>query len=192
MKLERRHFRRIACLAMATVVCAGISQARALGADVLSWAGPIVDSAIPNGTAVKSTVADRFAHPPAAGGEGEPTAGSGSTWVYDKAHGIAAWLENGDLTGSEILYVSSPPGSLPSRDLSNVVSVRGLHLGMTPAEAAKVLGVSTSAVHTMSGIPTLYTATHAPPCPTGPEGSCDIDAVIKFKAGHAYSIGLWH
>jgi hypothetical protein len=192
MKHERRYFRPIASLGVATFLCVGALNARVLGADLLAWAGPIVDSAIPNGTAIKSTVADRFAHPPAAGGEGESTAGSGSTWVYDRAHGIAAWLENGDLTGSEILYVSSPPGSLPSRDLSHVVSVRGLHLGMTPAEAAKIMGVSTSAVRPMSGVLTLFTATHAPPCPTGPEGSCDIDAVIKFKGGHAYSIGLWH
>jgi len=132
MKHERRYFRPIASLGVATFLCVGALNARVLGADLLAWAGPIVDSAIPNGTAIKSTVADRFAHPPAAGGEGESTAGSGSTWVYDRAHGIAAWLENGDLTGSEILYVSSPPGSLPSRDLSHVVSVRGLHLGMPP------------------------------------------------------------
>jgi hypothetical protein len=193
MKHERPHFRPIACVAMTMFLCAGASHARVLGADLLSWAGAIVNGAIPNGTAVKSTVADRFAQPPAAGGQGESTAGSGSTWVYDRAHGIAAWLENGDLTGSEILYVNSPPpGPLPSRDLSKVVSVRGLHLGMTPAEASKTLGVSTSAVKPMSGVLTLFTATHAPPCPTGPEGSCEIDAVIKFKAGKAYSIGIWH
>jgi hypothetical protein len=185
---ESYRLRTLAFVVAIPVLYALSMHVRALGGDVLAWAQPILSGAFPNTTPVKSTVADHFASAPAAGAPMLLTAGSGSRWVYDRAHRIAAWSEQGDLTGNEILYVDTPPpGSLPSRDLSHVVTARGLHLGITPAQAARVFGLSPSAVHQSI----LYVSARMSKCPPGPEAPCENDAVIKFRGGQAYSIGLF-
>jgi hypothetical protein len=107
----------------------------------------------------KTTVEDHFGNIPYAQWQGGtsknglamhgtylPTAGSGSTWVYDSVHHIAADSFGGDETGDTILYATPPPSKLAQRDLSGVVSAHGLRLGMTANQAALDLGVAAVAV----------------------------------------------
>lgn len=86
-------------------------------------------------------------------GKDLPTAGVGSSWVYDPDHHIAGGTQYNDDGGWDDLltYVSAPPSKLPSRDLSNVTSARGLHLGMTVQDAVHDLGVSEAAVQRIDG-----------------------------------------
>src|SRR5271166_3611464 len=151
MKLPRRFRFSVATVITGIGVFAG-TMVYAQSDTLVAWAGAIVDKAIPiDVKPFKTTVTDHFVRSPAAGGLGLPTAGSGSKWVYDGKHRIAAWSEHGDLTGDMILTVDTPPpAGLPSRDLSKIATARGLHLGLTPAQVTALYHVSSSAVHRLS------------------------------------------
>ena len=193
--MKRRRFRptAIVFVAAAALVLFAPNEARAQNS-LLAWASAIVSQAIPNANPVPSNVADRFSRAPAAGGRTLDTPGSGSAWVYDRIHRIAAWSETGDLTGAEILFVDSPPpGILPQRDLSRVDSVHGLRLNETAADVARILGVPPSRTRATSAHRSvLFVAKRPIPCGPGREPPCESDAVVKFKDGRAISIGLWH
>ena len=80
-------------------------------------------------------------------GQEIPTAGKGSTWVYDSVHRIASGTGCCEYTHDFLIYSKAPPRMLPSRDLSSVRTHRGLHLGMTIPEAAAALGIPISTIH---------------------------------------------
>jgi len=81
---------------------------------------------------------DRFTSDVARGGLKAETACSGSRWVYDYKHHIAAGDDGGPRM---ILYAPAPPVKLPSRDLSNMKTIHGLHLGSSPQQVTAALGV---------------------------------------------------
>ncbi len=83
----------------------------------------------------------------ALGGLRAETACSGSRWVYDYKHHIVAGEDGGPRM---ILYAPAPPAKLPSRDLTNVRTVRGLHLGSTPQQVTAAFGVPLADVVQMS------------------------------------------
>jgi len=105
---------------------------------------------------VSTTVEDHFGHVPYEAwtkrgqnglgypGQDLPTAGAGSSWVYDAGHHIAGGtIYNDDGGWDDLLaYEAAPPSKLPSRDLSTTTSAHGLHLGMSIADAAHDLGVA--------------------------------------------------
>jgi len=111
----------------------------AWGAAVTAIADPRMLKASP----FPMNVEDHFSKRLAPGGTKDQGPCSGSTWVYDYVHHIAA-AESG---GPEmILYAGNPPVKVPNRDLSHVVTARGIRLGDTPAKVVKALQFPLSAV----------------------------------------------
>ena len=105
------------------------------------WGNAIVAATDPRVLKTKPypmNVEDHFRHRLAPGGTRDQEPCSGSTWVYDYVHHIAA----GDNGGPETLVSSSaPPVKVPSRDLSHITTELGIYLGDTPQHVASVLHV---------------------------------------------------
>jgi hypothetical protein len=157
-----------------------------------------------------TTVEDHFGHAPyeawskrGENGLGYPgqalsTAGAGSSWVYDAAHHIAGGTYYNDDGGwdDQLAYAQPPPAKLPSRDLSSTTSAHGLHLGMSVADAAKDLGVSTKvaqridAHHSAISVERSCAGSHS----CGPEahkaGISGYFALVVFNDGRAVYIQL--
>jgi hypothetical protein len=121
-----------------------------------------------------------------------PTAGAGSSWVFDSAHHIAAGTGYNDDGGwdDQISYAAAPPSKIAARDLSGVVSAHGLRLGMTPPQATSVFEVSTSAVRSLGA---HYSALSViKKCPVAKRCS-EISAyyaVVVFRDGRATYIEM--
>src|SRR4029077_4761456 len=100
----------------------------------MAVAGPRSLSASP----FPMNVEDRFKKTLAINGTKDRGPCSGSTWVYDYVHHIAA-AESG---GPEmIFYVDNPPVMVPNRDLSRVSTARGIRLGDSPEHVVNALKV---------------------------------------------------
>lgn len=168
--------------------------------NLLEWAnalseelnGPVTDR-------VRTSIGDHFGpmpytnihswrHALAHNGRLIETAGDGSYWVYDPVHHIAASSQSGDLTGDLILYSQRPPARVPTRDLSHIVSSRGLRLGITPALAARALGVPQSAVKRVSARESILYVRKNRMCGPSP---CAHDATVIFRNNRAISIALY-
>jgi hypothetical protein len=183
------------------LLCAGIAAADTTDA-LVSWAEKTTPIAWQLGslTAVSTAVADHFGSKPYSGwtkrgenglgypGLGLPTAGVGSSWVYDAVHGIAAGTMYNDDGGwdDQISYNAAPPSKLPSRDLSGVVSAHGLKLGMTTAQAVAAFRVSPSAVHKLDARTAALALLNKCPKPQ----PCSNYGVVIFRDGHAVYIML--
>jgi hypothetical protein len=153
----------------------------------------------PNRQPVTTTVDDHFGPTPydrpyvsrnaiAAGGIRLRTAGSGTLWVYDPVHHIAAASSRGDLTGDALFYTARPPTAFPRRDLSRTVSTRGLRLGMSIARAATILGVSPDSVKRTSPERSVLYVRKPRKCGTY---ACAADSTLIFENGRAIAISLY-
>lgn len=114
-------------------------------------------------------------------------AASGSSWLYDSVHGIAAGPEYGDVHGDRIMYAPAPPVAISERDLSGVVSRFGLHLGSTSTEAIRILRVSPSAVKRIGPHRSILYARADRRCG---KDYCAHDAFVIFTNDRATSISL--
>jgi len=127
----------------------------------------------------------------AANGLDLPTAGAGSTWVYDPVHHIAAVTFGGEQVGNSIMYADPPPSKIPSRDLSGVVSARGLKLGVTPMQAVTDLGVTTAAVQQVDAHYSALSVKKSFECHfEGQFTTCGHYADVIFHDGHATYISF--
>lgn len=116
------------------------------------------------------------------------TACSGSRWVYDYAHHIAAGFDGGP---EMILYMSKPPVKLPSRDLSHVSTARGVRLGDTPKEVVAALKVPLSYV-TQSSDHRQFLDLAKPVLHAGDTHVFYDLATVVFEGGRVVSIWLAH
>ena len=115
------------------------SAAMAHGDPLTAWAEAAQSIALPGHVKPSPMeIEDHFPVALAARGTMAETPCSGSRWVYDYAHHIAAGYDGGP---EMLLYIGEPPVKLPSRDLSHVSSVRGIQLGDTPEHVTKALNV---------------------------------------------------
>ena len=120
-----------------------------------------------------------------------PTAGSGSIWVYDPVHHIAATSFGGDITGDKIFYSTAPPATIPAVDLSKTVSAHGLHLGITPSQAERDLGVAPSALIRIDDHISQLSVAKIITCHfEGQTGDCWESSDVLFRDGKATYIGL--
>jgi hypothetical protein len=167
---------------------------------LLRWASAEIDRVNPRVDAVATRVFDHLGpvqygddplhwwrHALATNGRKIETAGSGSYWVYDPVHHLAAMSEGGDAMGDSIFESAAPPAALPARDLSGVVSARGLRLGLSSAQAAHDLGVPLAAVKRISPREAVLYARAPRRC--GPY-ACAHDATILFRDDRAVAISL--
>lgn len=184
-----------------SIVCVGIAAADTTDA-LTAWAEKTTPTPWQLGllTTVNTTVDDHFGAKSyeAWGKRGEnglgypgielPTAGAGSSWVYDREHGIAAGTTYNDDGGwdDKISYNAPPPSKIPSRNLSNVVSAHGLRLGMTPPQAVAALRVSASAVRKLDSRTSALGVLHHCPKPQ----RCSTYGAVIFRDGHAVYIML--
>ena len=127
----------------------GLMAAPALAHGALeNWAGSAQSIALPaREISFSMTVEDRFRVRLALEGAKAETACSGSRWVYDYVHHIAAGYDGGP---QMIVSIGDPPMRLPARDLSHVITIRGVHLGQTPGEVAAALLVPISDIERTS------------------------------------------
>jgi hypothetical protein len=151
---------------------------------------------------VRTSVVDEFKPGPAGRRRSEwglgahgtflETPEAGSSWVYDYVHRIAAESDYGGFQASIIFYASPPPSTIASRDLSKVVSTRGLRLGMTPQQAAHDLAVpitSVSPVKIEGKVVPHYSALSVnKPCPK-PQ-MCGQAAIVFFEDNRAVAIEI--
>jgi hypothetical protein len=133
-------------------------------------------------------VEDRFPVRLAFDGTKAATACSGSRWVYDYVHHIAAGYDGGPQT---ILYIGDPPIKLPSRDLSHVATVRGVRLGETPEEVAAALHVSVSDIERSSSTRQFISLQKPVRFPGDTHVYYDLASIV-FDNGRAVSIWLAH
>lgn len=120
-----------------------------------------------------------------------PTAGSGSIWVYDPVHHIAASSFGGDVSGDKIFYSAPPPSKLPAKDLSRTVSAHGLRLGITPSQAERDLGVSPAALIRIDDHTSQLSVEKTFTCYfEGQTGDCWDFADVLFRDGSATYIEL--
>ncbi len=120
-----------------------------------------------------------------------PTAGSGSIWVYDPVHHIAASSFGGDLSGDNIFYSTPPPSKIPAMDLSRTVSAHGLRLGITPGQAERDLGVSPGALIRIDDHTSQLSVVKVITCHfEGQTGDCWESADVLFRDGKATYIEL--
>lgn len=133
-------------------------------------------------------IEDRFPARLALGGIKAETACSGSIWVYDYVHHIAAGYDG---SPEMILFIGDPPIKLPSRDLSHIVSNRGVHLGQTPEEVAFELHVPKSDVVRRSRQQQTLSLQKPVRFPGDNHTFYDL-ANIVFNNGRAVSIWLAH
>ncbi len=121
-----------------------------------------------------------------------PTAGVGSSWVYDSAHHIAAGTGYNDDGGwdDQISYTASPPSKIPARDLSGIVSARGLRLGMTPRLAASVFNVAVTAVRSLDAHYSALSVLKKCPVPKNCKAFSAYFAVVVFRDGRAAYIRM--
>jgi hypothetical protein len=182
------------------VMCASAAIASSLDA-LVAWAehaAPQAAYAVSTETPTK--VDDHFGAVPyaqwkgprgkdglAANGMYLPTAGAGSTWVYDPVHQIAASSFMGEETGDHILYAAPPPSTIPTRDLSHTVSAHGLKLGMSPGQAAHDLGVAITALQRVDAHHSCLSTNDITQQDGAPLGHY---ATIVFRDGKAVYIAL--
>ncbi|HEY7982503.1 MAG TPA: hypothetical protein VID19_13605 [Candidatus Eremiobacteraceae bacterium] len=133
-------------------------------------------------------IEDRFPIRLAAGGVKAETACSGSIWVYDYAHHIAAAQDGGP---EALLYLGDPPEKLPARDLSHVITARGVHLGEVPLQVATALRVPLSDVVRTSAHRQFLYLEKAAHIKGQSHEFADI-AMIVFYDGRVVSIWLAH
>lgn len=120
-----------------------------------------------------------------------PTAGSGSIWVYDPVHHIAATSFGGDVSGDKIFYSAPPPSKIPAVDLSKTVSAHGLHLGVTPSQAERDLGASPGALIRIDDHTSQLSVVKVFTCHfEGQTGDCWDFADVLFRDGKATYIEL--
>jgi len=120
-----------------------------------------------------------------------PTAGSGSIWVYDPVHHIAASSFGGDVSGDNIFYSPPPPSKIPAIDLSKTVSAHGLRLGITPSQAERDLGVSPGALNRIDDRTSQLSVAKIITCHfEGQTGDCWESADVLFRDGKATYIEL--
>ncbi len=185
----------------AAILCTSIAAADTTDA-LVSWAEKTTPMAWQAGslTTASTMVADHFGSIPYEAwskrgqnglgypGVDLPTAGAGSSWVYDSVHRIAAGTAYNDDGGWDdlIAYAAAPPSKIPGRNLSGVVSVRGLKLGMSPSQAASDFGVSASAAKRLDAHTSALSVLKNCPKPQ----RCAHFGVVVFRDGHAVYITL--
>jgi hypothetical protein len=182
----------LACVVMAAAAAADPTDA------LVNWAENAKPSAayhLP--PAITTAVHDWFASVPASGmrdkwglgmgGLDLPTAGGGSTWVYDSVSHIAASTFYGEESGSQIFYAGAPPSAIVSKDLSGVHSVHGLMLGISMPQAARDLGVPASKVHRIDAHYSVLSVINPFKCGIA---TCGHFAVVVFRDGRAVYISL--
>ena len=133
-------------------------------------------------------IEDRFTVRLATGGTKAETACSGSTWVYDYVHHIAAGYDGGP---EMVLYMGKPPIKLPSRDLSYVSTVRGIHLGESPEHVAAALRVPLSDVTRASKHRQILYLSKPVHIPGDSHVYYDLSTIV-FENGRVVSIWLAH
>ncbi len=133
-------------------------------------------------------IEDRFLVRLAIDGPKAETDCSGSEWVYDYVHHIAAGYDGGP---QMILYIGDPPIRLPSRDLSHVATVRGVRLGETPEQVTAALHVPVSDIERTSSH-RQFIALQKPVRHPGDSHIYYDFAMIVFNDGRAVSIWLAH
>lgn len=121
-----------------------------------------------------------------------PTAGVGSSWVYDPAHHIAAGTGYSDDGGwdDQISNAASPPSKIPARNLSGVVSARGLKLGVTPRQAAAAFAVPVSAIRSIDAHDSGLSVLKKCPLPQHCTQFSNFYAVVIFRDGRATYIQM--
>ena len=136
-----------------------------------------------------TTVDDQFGPPLDLNGQMADTPCSGTLWVYDYGHSIAGGRERSDPTGGMLKYAVRPPVHLPDRNLLVVKSTLGLHLGMSAADAVRLLRVPLGAVvDAPNHLKVLYVEKIVP-C-----GSyrCAHEVVVTFKDDRAIALSIHH
>lgn len=153
------------------------------------WGGIIIEFAESEeiGKPISTDIDDHFPPDSLHGATIAETPCSGTWWVYDARHGIAAGADRGVPYIQDILYDGPPPTRLSSPDLSSIRSEHGLHLGMSVAQAAAVFHLRSPKLETLPGGLTVLSLEHDVAC-----GSykCAHDKIIIFDAGRAVSISL--
>ncbi len=131
---------------------------------------------------------DRFTIDVASGGLKAETPCSGSRWVYDYKHHIAAGDDGGP---TMVVYAPAPPVTLPSRNLIDVRTIRGLHLGSTPQQVTTAFGVPSADVVQMSPHRQYLYLEKGVRLGHDPHEYADI-AIVTFRDGRAVSIWFAH
>jgi len=193
-----------------TILALGVASACVANADNLetlsSWAEHTAPQAWQGGLlfTVQTPVEDHFGRNPYEAwkkrgqnglgypGLALPTAGVGSSWVYDPIHHIAAGTGYNDDGGwdDQISYSASPPSKIPARNLSGVVSARGLRLGVTPRQAATDLDISVSAVRSLDAHYSALSVLKKCPLPKRCTEFSNYFAVVVFRDGRAVYIKM--
>jgi len=133
-------------------------------------------------------IEDHFTERLAFNGMKADTACSGSRWIYDYAHHIAAGFDGGP---EMILYIGTPPVKLPSRDLSHVSTVRGLRLGDTPKQVVAALKVPLSDITRPTDRRQFLNLAKSVVHAGDTHGYFDFSTIV-FHDGHVVSIWLAH
>jgi hypothetical protein len=179
---------RSAALAALVFIALAITPAKAHD-EFTSWAETAQKKAYFGGDkSWPMAIEDRFTVRLAAGGTKAETACSGSRWVYDYVHHIAAGYDGGP---QMILYVGKPPIKLPSRDLSHVSTIRGIHLGESPEHVAAALKVPLSDVARASKHRQFLYLSKPVHLPGDTHIFYDLSMIV-FDDGRAVSIWLAH
>jgi hypothetical protein len=179
-----------ASLAVVATLCALLVPRPAASHDaaLMTWANAALDRAEDYRIKpVKTAIDDHFNHDLISGGHIAETPCSGTSWVYDYRHHIAAGRDRGSGPLQIILYANDPPTKVPSRDLSSVESAHGLHLGMTSSEVAKMYRVSTNTIVKLSNGRRVLSLEKDVKC-----GSwiCGHDKIVVFESDRVVSISL--
>ncbi|MDQ6781760.1 MAG: hypothetical protein M3Z37_11495, partial [Candidatus Eremiobacteraeota bacterium] len=136
------------------------------------------------------SVDDQFKRDVVAGGKYAPTPCSGTLWVYDYRHHIAAGRQRGHQYSGTILFAAAPPLRLPNRDLSGVVTQRGLGLGDSPERALRALTAPPGALQQFPGNRQALFLRRRVKCAVGWPQYCNHDVEIVFDRKRAVEISL--
>jgi hypothetical protein len=136
---------------------------------------------------IATTIDDHFDHYLIAGGQVAETACSGTSWVYDHRHHIAAGRDRGTGPIQMLLYAKDPPTTMPDRDLSSVKSDLGLHLGMAASEVARLYRVSS---HAIVQLPSHRRVLYLDKLVKCGDQACGHDIVVVFENARVVSISL--
>jgi hypothetical protein len=137
---------------------------------------------------IPTTVSDRFVPDIIAGGARAETPCSGTLWVYDYTHGIAAGRHRDDPNGGTLDYRSKPPVKIPDRDLLAVRSQLGLHLGISLDDAARILKEPVTAANVSGDSAVLYVV-HTVACG---HYACGGSVLLEFVHNRAVLLSIHH
>lgn len=112
--------------------------------------------------------------------------------LYDSSHGLTLFSEGCCAWGHVVLAIASgpPPKSVSSADLSNVTTMRGVKLGMTPSQVIAIYGVAKT--HGVAGAPkaTMLSYTNLKQKPSHPGNKCGQFQNFVFRGGRLIYIEL--